>query len=119
WGQGGLVFFSRDVWDEIGGFESRFTGWGNEDIDFAERVRRTGRRAIWSDREKLSIFHVWHPPSYAATGVLKQRENNQRLAKDDKSVLRAPTFRHSNLSELVAPAVLRSVSPLVTLGIAT
>lgn len=119
WGQGGLVFFSRDVWDEIGGFESRFTGWGNEDNDFAERVRRAGHRAMWSDREKLSIFHVWHPPSYAATGVLKQRESNQRLAKDDKSVLRAPTFRHSNLPELVAPSVLRSVSPLVTLGIAT
>ena len=119
WGQGGLVFFSRAVWNEIGGFESRFTGWGNEDNDFAERIRRSGRRAQWADRRQLSIFHVWHPPSYAATGVLSHRQNNQKIAKDDKSVLRAPTFRHSNLPQLVAPEIMRSVSPLVTLGIAT
>lgn len=119
WGQGGLVVFSRAVWDEIGGFESRFTGWGNEDNDFAERVRRAGKRTLWADRQKLSIFHVWHPPSFAATGVLSQRQENQRIAKDDKSVLRAPTFRHSNLPQLVAPNVLRTISPLVTLGIAT
>jgi GT2 family glycosyltransferase len=119
WGQGGLVLFSRDVWDEIGGFESRFTGWGNEDNDFAERVRRSGHRTQWADRQQLSIFHMWHPPSYAATGVLNQRQNNQRIARDDNSILRAPTFRHSNLPELVSPEVLRSVKPLVTLGVAT
>lgn len=119
WGQGGLVFFSRDVWNDIGGFESRFTGWGNEDNDFAERIRRSGKRTQWADRRQLSIFHVWHPPSYAATGVLSHRQNNQRIARDDKSVLRAPTFRHSNLPQLAAPEVLRTVSPLVTLAIAT
>ncbi|MGV3490083.1 MAG: glycosyltransferase [Devosia sp.] len=119
WGQGGLVFFSRDVWNEIGGFESRFTGWGNEDNDFAERIRRSGRRAQWADRRQLSIFHVWHPPSYAATGVIKQRQKNQSIAHNDRSVLRAPTFRHSNAAELVAPEIIKSVSPLVTLGIAT
>lgn len=119
WGQGGLVFFSKDAWNAVGGFESRFTGWGNEDNDFAERIRRSGRRAMWADRRHLSIFHIWHPPSYAATGVLSHRQKNQRIANDDKSVLRSVVFRHSNLTELVAPAVLRSVSPLVTLGIAT
>lgn len=119
WGQGGLVVFSRAVWNEIGGFESRFTGWGNEDNDFAERVRRSGKRTRWADRQKLSIFHVWHPPTYAATGVINQRQKNQRIARDDKSVFRAPTFRHSNLTSLVAPNVLKTVSPQVTLGIAT
>ncbi|MDB5622562.1 MAG: kfoC [Devosia sp.] len=118
WGQGGLVFFSKLLWDQIGGFDSRFTGWGNEDNDFAERVRRAGHRIGWAERDALQIFHVWHPPSYAATGVISQRLRNQKIAKDDKSVLRPVAFRHSNFEALSAPA-LRRASPLVTLGIAT
>jgi glycosyltransferase involved in cell wall biosynthesis len=118
WGQGGLVFFSRSTWNELGGFDARFTGWGNEDNDFAERLRRSGKRVQWADRDRLQIFHVWHPPSYAATGVLSQRLKNQKVAKDDKSVFRPLAFRHSNFTK-VAPAVIKSFAPLVTLGIAT
>ncbi len=43
WGQGGLTVFRRADWAAIGGFDSRFTGWGNEDNDFAERFRQSGR----------------------------------------------------------------------------
>src|SRR5690606_17290093 len=64
WGQGGLVFFTRDAWRTIGGFDARFTGWGNEDNDFAERMRRAGFRLGWVDRDRLGIHHVWHPPSF-------------------------------------------------------
>ncbi len=119
WGQGALVFFSREAWDGIGGFDSRFTGWGNEDNDFAERMRQSGRRIGWADRRQLDFVHVWHPPTYAATGVLKQRERNQRIVKDDKSVLRGMRFRHSNIDKIAAPQVMRSVTPLVTLAVAT
>jgi glycosyltransferase involved in cell wall biosynthesis len=119
WGQGGLVFFAKSTWSELGGFDSRFTGWGNEDNDFAERLRRSGKRVQWADRNRLQIFHVWHPPSFAATGVLSQRLKNQKVAKDDKSVFRPMAFRHSNFSKLAAPSITRSFAPLVTLGIAT
>lgn len=119
WGQGGLVFFSRATWDQVGGFDSRFTGWGTEDNDFAERVRRCGLRLEWTDRDALNIFHVWHPPSFAATGVLSQRLKNQKVAKEDKSVLRSVRFRHSNFNAVAAPAVWSAVAPLVTLAIAT
>lgn len=119
WGQGGLVFFRRDTWNAIGGFDSRFTGWGNEDNDFAERVRRSGQRIHWSKRDALKIFHVWHAPSHAATGVIGHRQRNQKIASTDKSVLRGIAFRHSNFNEIAAPAVLRLAAPTVTLGIAT
>ncbi len=119
WGQGGLVFFTRSNWNEVGGFESRFTGWGNEDNDFAERIGRAGRRVMWADRRKLSILHMWHPPSYAATGVLSHRQRNQKIARDDKSIFRPMVFRHSNFAHVAAPAVIKSLAPLVTLGIAT
>lgn len=119
WGQGGLVVFSRATWDQIGGFESRFTGWGNEDNDFAERIRRIGLRLYWMDRDKLSILHTWHPPSHAATGVLSQRQRNQKIARDDRSVLRPVRFLHSNFEQLATPHILSAISPVVTLGIAT
>lgn len=119
WGQGGLVFFSRDLWDAIGGFDSRFTGWGNEDNDFAERVRRFGRSIHWADQDELQIFHVWHPPTHAVTGIAAQRQKNEAIAKGDRSVLRSVSFRHSNFAKIAAPAVLRSAAPLVTLGVAT
>lgn len=119
WGQGGLVFFTRESWRRIGGFDSRFTGWGNEDNDFAERMRRAGFQIEWTDREKLKIYHVWHPPTFAATGVLSQRMRNQKIAKEDKSVFRSIAFRHSNFPTLASPAVMRSIDPLVTLAIAT
>ena len=119
WGQGGLVLFTRDTWDHIGGVESRFTGWGNEDNDFPERGRRAGHRISWIDREALRIYHVWHPPSYAANGVLRQRQQNQKLAKDDRSVFRAVRFSHSNFGALATPQILKTIRPLVTLAVAT
>lgn len=119
WGQGGLVFFARDVWNAIGGFDSRFTGWGNEDNDFAERIRRSGRLIEWADQDMLQIFHVWHPPSHAATGILAHRQKNERIAQSDRSVLRGVAFRHSNFDKLATPAIRRAAAPLVTLGIAT
>ncbi len=118
WGQGGLAIFSRATWDAVGGVDGRFTGWGNEDNDFAERVRRSGRRLVWADR-RLEAFHVWHPPTYAATGVISHRLRNQKIAHEDKSVLRPITFGHSDFTKIAAPAVLKRISPLVTLGIAT
>ncbi|WP_173088771.1 glycosyltransferase [Devosia sp. 1635] len=119
WGQGGLVVFSRSTWQEIGGVDSRFTGWGNEDNDFAERVRRSGRTLHWADPQALQIFHVWHAPSTGMNGILKLRQTNQKIAHTDKSVLRSMLFPHSNFAELAAPEVLKGSTPLVTLGIAT
>ena len=119
WGQGGLVFFSRETWNRIGGFDSRFTGWGNEDNDFQERVRHAGMRVGWTDRNKLSINHMWHPPTYAATGVASQRLKNQSIVNTDRSIFRSVSFRHSNLRKVASPSLMESISPLVTLGIAT
>lgn len=119
WGQGGLVIFTRARWDRIGGYESRFTGWGNEDNDFAERMRFGSAKTYWGSRSKLELFHIWHPPSVHATGVVSLRNQNQKLAKEDKSVFRRLAFRHSNFPKLATPQILAGASPLVTLAVAT
>jgi len=124
WGQGGLAVFSRFTWEAIGGFDSRFTGWGNEDNDFAERVRRSGRKVRWFDSDALKIYHVWHPPSFHGKGIVARRAANIEVAKKDRSVFRPLRILHSQAPRRsqdksglsnVAPRT----PPLVTIAIAS
>ncbi len=119
WGQGGLTLFRRADWAAIGGFDSRFTGWGNEDNDFAERFRQSGRPIEWIARDRVRIYHVAHPPTHASAHVARQRARNQALAASDRSVLRQLAFRHSDAESLLAPNLLRREHPHVTVAIAT
>ena len=119
WGQGGLCVFPVHVWNDIGGFESRYHGWGNEDNDFADRVRRSGRRMRWLKAEAIRIFHVWHPPSHASTHIFEAREANRKVYLSDKSTLRPLRFRHSRKSTLPAPYVANAPRPLVTIALAS
>lgn len=119
WGQGCLAIFDRAAWAAIGGFDTRFTGWGSEDNDFADRLRRSGRRIEWADRTRLRIFHVAHPPTHAAPQIARQWQRNNELLRSDQSVLRRLEFRHSNALSLAAPNVIARSYPHVTLAIAT
>ena len=119
WGQGGLCMFTVDVWNEIGGFESRYTGWGNEDNDFADRMRRSGRRVRWLKPDAVRIFHVWHPPQHAAKDIVKARTANQQIYTADKSTFRPIRFMHSRKSSLPAPSVAHAPRPLVTVAFAS
>jgi glycosyltransferase involved in cell wall biosynthesis len=123
WGQGGLAIFSRSTWDAIGGFDSRFTGWGNEDNDFAERVRRSGRRVRWLERDAVSIFHVWHPPSFHDKGVAARRLANIEVAEKDRSTFRPlriiHSAKHRSARSLALPNVKRPTAPLVTVAFAS
>lgn len=119
WGQGGLCVFTVDVWNEIGGFESRYTGWGNEDNDFADRIRRSGRKVRWLKPEAVRIFHVWHPPQYAAKDIVKARTANQQIYAADKSTYRPIRFMHSRKPALAAPNLAHAPRPLVTVAFAS
>ena len=119
WGQGSLTFFSRKVWARIGGYDSRLTGWGDEDNDFCDRARRSGARLGWIPSGRIRLFHVWHPPTYHHTHVARERMANRQLVKDDKTVFRPLRFLHSDVGALAAPEVLRRDYPMVTIAIAT
>lgn len=49
----------RAVWDDVGGFDERFRGWGWEDMAFRSVVR--GLHGC--ERIEGDVFHVWHPRS--------------------------------------------------------
>lgn len=52
-----IVAVRRDLFDELAGFDQRFSGWGQEDVAFAHaaRVLRDG-----IDRVPGDVFHLWH-----------------------------------------------------------
>lgn len=53
----GVWAISRQLWDRLGGFDERFTGWGFEDLCFmyaAETI--SGTRRVPG-----TLYHLWHP----------------------------------------------------------
>lgn len=117
WGEGGLTVFTVDKWNELGGLDARFTSWGNEDNDFARRVRFSGGRIVWLDYG--TAVHVWHPPAASKPENVAQIARNRELFNRDKSVMRSNKFRNSNFADIATPDILNKIRPLVTLAIAT
>jgi Glycosyltransferase like family 2 len=57
--QSNCIVVPRRLWDEIGGFDERFIGWGGEDNAFwrAAEIRRA-----CVERVTGAAFHLWHEP---------------------------------------------------------
>jgi glycosyltransferase involved in cell wall biosynthesis/GT2 family glycosyltransferase len=50
----------RDDLDCANGYDTRFVGWGEEDVDLAVRLRRLGLRCGHAG-PRATLFHLWHP----------------------------------------------------------
>ena len=50
---------SRDDFERANGFDTRFVGWGDEDVDLAVRLRRSGLRCAWPGPDS-TLLHLWH-----------------------------------------------------------
>ena len=48
-------------WQAVGGFDERYEGYGGEDTDFGQRLRRAGGDMWWT--RNAGVFHQWHPVS--------------------------------------------------------
>lgn len=64
-----LIGNNIGVWksqlEEVNGFDEEFRGWGCEDDDLADRLRRRGVR-IASVMGTTYGYHLWHPPHATA-----------------------------------------------------
>lgn len=54
-----VVVIPRGLWDQVGGFDEQFVGWGFEDNAFAIACETYGGRSL----EMLGgeLWHLWHP----------------------------------------------------------
>jgi hypothetical protein len=62
--QGVCVWLRRDVFDEIGGLDERYEGWGKEDMDLLLRLQLATALHYFDD----PMLHLHHPPSFQLTG---------------------------------------------------
>jgi hypothetical protein len=72
----GAVAISRECFENIGGYDERFVGWGYEDLEFAWRCQKR-----WPHRRvEGELRHLWHPPAGA------RNENARDLPITDEQV---------------------------------
>ncbi len=46
--------------EAVNGFDTRFVGWGDQDVDLAVRLRRSGLRCGYAG-PRSTLLHLWHP----------------------------------------------------------
>jgi predicted glycosyltransferase involved in capsule biosynthesis len=70
-----VVIVPRDLYEEVGGYDERFVGWGWEDLAF-----------FWAcatmagyDRVGGAVYHLWHPQSRADTYESPHYRANEEL----------------------------------------
>lgn len=113
YGMGGMIAFTRSAFLAIRGFDERMHTYGGEDLDFAHRLRRSGMRFDWIDDSEVSIYHIWHPSSRAASedtqGGSAAIANNSRILEHDKSYIRNTVswrFRPAEAKPLAAIVIV-------------
>ena len=74
---GGIFAISRGLFDEVGGFDEEFQGWGYEDLAFMYAAGTLGGL----HRERGMITHLWHPHAREKRAAIEGKGGN-RARKD-------------------------------------
>jgi hypothetical protein len=51
---------ARTDFEAVNGFDTRFIGWGDQDVDLAVRLGRLGLRCGYAG-PRSALLHLWHP----------------------------------------------------------
>lgn len=76
---GYLLGVFRDDFEAVNGYDTRFVGWGEEDVDIAVRLRRLGLRCGHAGPQ-ATLIHLWH-----RSNEVRERENWWLLQETEKS----------------------------------
>ena len=71
-----VVMVPRALWDQVGGFDERFVGWGWEDTAFACATDAVSGRL----RLEGTLWHLWHPQSPERNTKTVEYKASYRLA---------------------------------------
>lgn len=81
-----MVVVPRALFDEVGGFDEGFVGWGAEDVAF---WRACDTLAGGTERVEGPAWHLWHPRATDAAGDRWDRLDRYAEAADDPASMRA------------------------------
>ncbi|MCG8310037.1 MAG: galactosyltransferase-related protein [Cytophagales bacterium] len=76
---GGLVVFRRRAYEQLGGFDERFIGWGGED-DAMSKFKIPLLRKAYVVKE--NAYHLWHERSVNDGRLQPNYKNNLRLLRE-------------------------------------
>jgi len=94
WAWSGNFALSRQVYEQVQGFDSRFRGWGGEDLDFAWRLLSAGYQLhffldAWAEQqthERQERFHTWADTQREVIYQSRYQHANYRV-----QILHSPT----------------------------
>lgn len=89
WGMGGMFAATHKRVMDVGGYDNRMHTYGGEDLDFAQRIRRSGSGLLWIEDPEVRMYHIWHPPTIGTVGATKAGTEainyNRSILKNDQS----------------------------------
>jgi hypothetical protein len=91
----------REDLERVNGFDMRFVGWGEEDVDIAVRLRRGGVRCGWPG-PGATLLHLWHPDRVRTSNMplLRETQAGERIEAVERAVEGAPRPRVAALEWL-------------------
>lgn len=70
--QSSMLVIPRQLWDQVGGFDERFAGWGCEDNAFWQACRIYGGEP---NRISGNAYHLWHSPAKGKHQGIEYKRN--------------------------------------------
>jgi len=84
---GGCQCTSIDNWKKVRGFDEKFVGWGSEDYDLLNRVKKIGIPVRWigEGRDIIQLFHQPHEKMNIKHD-LKCQEKNKKILYSNREL---------------------------------
>lgn len=93
-----ITVLSRQAWDTVGGMDTRFQGWGSEDICFLKAVD-----TLYGRHKTINspVYHIWHPKIKASAdtgfrmwqGQTKAGQNSRLAERYNRATYDAAEMR--------------------------
>lgn len=83
---GGSIAISRDIFEEIGGFDPHFFwAYSIEDRFFWEKAEKIKKFTTLED-PKVDLFHLWHPPGWGKNPYERFEQRIFQIFSSDKNM---------------------------------
>lgn len=94
---GASIMISKSLWDEIGGFDTRYVPAYFEDSDLAFEVRKHGKRVVYQPKSEIIHFEGISHGTDVSSGIKSyQLKNKEKFIEKWENVLKA---EHQNPGE--------------------
>lgn len=93
---GGIVVLHRDAYQQVGGIDPRYLGWGGEDLSFGWALLAVVGLPF---RPRADLYHLWHPHALGdAAETLRGSVESEALVAEYRAARRDPKLMREVLA---------------------